>query len=119
MYLDNIVTLSRNREMAEHQFNQARSLFNEFGQPESLDKAQRPATSVKWLCIKIDTLNMTLSVPEEKLKEIVSQVSCYVRARSMTKKLLQSILGQLLHIAKCVPQQECGAPPGCLMRCQE
>ena len=45
---------------------------------------------------------MSITIPPEKLDEVLQQVSGYNRARSMTKKNLQSLLGKLLHVAKCV-----------------
>ena len=102
MYLDDIVIISPNREKGLTDFEAARNLLKDLGLPEAADKAQEPSTRVKWLGINIDTVEMSLSVPEEKLKYILVQVSKWSKARSMTKKQLQSILGQLLHIAKCV-----------------
>lgn len=45
---------------------------------------------------------MTLSIPDAKLREINSAVDRALRCRSLSRKHLQSILGRLLHIAKCV-----------------
>ena len=103
MYLDDMILLSSDRDKAMKDFAMARQLLKDLGLPEAVEKAKSPDTSVKWLGIDIDTANMTLSIPHQKLSEILEQVSKFVKARSMTKKQLQSIVGQLLHIAKCVP----------------
>ena len=103
MYLDDIVILSPDRNTAIHDFAAARTLLRDLGLPEAEDKAQEPGTRARWLGIIIDTEEMTLSVPEDKLQQVLQQVQRYVRARTMSKKQLQSVLGHLLHVAKCVP----------------
>ena len=101
MYLDDIIILS-DREQANQQYQQARALLKDLTLPEATEKSQAPSTRVKWLGVLIDTEEMSLSIPPEKIQEVLDHVSRYVKARSMTKKQLQSVLGQLLHVAKCV-----------------
>ena len=86
MYLDDLILVSPNREKADQDFTES----------------QVPAQRVKWLGILVDTQEMSLSIPHEKIQQVLSQVSKYVRARSMSKKQLQPLLGVLLHVAKCV-----------------
>ena len=102
MYLDDIILISPDRSKAEADFDTARRLLRQLSLPEAEAKAQAPATKVKWLGVNIDTVEMSLAIPEEKITQVLSQVSRYASARSMTKKNLQSILGQLIHVAKCV-----------------
>lgn len=46
---------------------------------------------------------MTVSIPQGKVDDTLAAVSKYKKRRSMSKKELQSIIGRLIHIAKCVP----------------
>ena len=102
MYLDDIILVSPDRPKALRDFEVARQLLKDLTLPEAAKKSQPPATSVKWLGIQIDTHLMSLAIPEEKLSEVLTQVSKYTSAHSISKKSLQSILGKLLHVAKCV-----------------
>ena len=102
MYLDDLILVSPNREKANSDFEVARNLLRDLNLPEAVDKAQPPATKVKWLGVNIDTQEMTLSIPQDKINEVLEKVSKFTKAKSMTKRQLQSILGQLLHVAKCV-----------------
>ena len=45
---------------------------------------------------------MTLSVPLDKLYATIRNVYNVIKANSVTKMQLQSILGKLFHIVKCV-----------------
>ena len=102
MYLDNLILISSDRNQADRDFDTARQLLRDLALPEAPKKAQPPTTRIKWLGVVIDTMEKSLSIPEDKLSEVLEQVNRYARAKSMTKKQLQSILGQLLHVAKCV-----------------
>ena len=102
MYLDDIILVSPNRHKALHDYSQARELLQLLALPEACDKSQPPAQRVKWLGIIIDTNEMTLTIPEDKLQQVLAQVSKHSKARSMSQKQLRSMLGHLLHVAKCV-----------------
>ena len=102
MYLDDLIILSTDREQARRHFETARALLKDLGLPEAADKVQEPAQEVKWLGVNINTANMTLSIPEDKVNEALEKVSRVATARSISRKHLQSIVGQLLHVAKCV-----------------
>ena len=86
---------------ADADFSIARKLFRELALPEALDKAQPPTQCIKWLGININTVEMTLSIPQ-KLQQVLDTVCKYTKARSMSKRQLQSLLGILLHVTKCV-----------------
>ena len=102
MYLDDIVVISPSRHKAGIDYQLARDLLTELALPEAKEKSQPPSTRVKWLGVIIDTERMSLSIPEGKLQEALEQVSRYTKSKSMTKRQLQSLLGRLLHISKCV-----------------
>lgn len=102
MYLDDIITLSPDRESAERDFGVVQQLLAELGLPEAPDKHQPPSTRVTWLGVVIDSVEMSLSIPGTKLEEVKSSVSGALRCKSMSKTHLQSVIGRLLHVAKCI-----------------
>ena len=102
MYLDDLVVVAPSLTIAMAQYDMARGLLARLGLPEAMDKSQPPATSIKWLGINIDSVAGTMSVPHDKLEQLVSLAKAAVRRRSVTRKQLQSILGKMLHVAKCI-----------------
>lgn len=102
MYLDDIITLSPDYQSALSDFKKVQDLLCELGLPEAMDKIQHPATNIVWLGIHIDSCAMSLSLPIEKLHEVKATVRRALRCKSLSKNHLQSILGRLLHVAKCV-----------------
>ena len=102
MYLDDLVVVAESYEAARNQYNIARDLLVELGLPEATDKTQPPATCVTWLGIVINAAEHTLSVPKDKLDCALEMVNMYIKRRSISRKQLQSLIGRLLHIAKCI-----------------
>ena len=54
------------------------------------------------LGILINTIHKTISIPPEKLQEIKNICSEWQYKKSCTKTQLQSLLGSLLYVTKCV-----------------
>ena len=102
MYLDDLIVVSHTLEAANAQYDIARSLLAELGLPEAHDESQTPWTSIKWLGITIDSVNGTLSIPQEKLAETIELIKAFSTRRSISRKQFQSLLGKIMHIAKCI-----------------
>ena len=102
MYLDDLILLSPDRQRADAHYRRAVELLEELGLPEAKEKAQPPATTVKWLGVIINSSDMTLSIPQAKLSQVLEQVKATKAKNFITKRQLQSLLGNLLFIAKCV-----------------
>ena len=77
-------------------------LLHELGLDISISKLIEPTTVAICLGIEIDTVNRTLKIPIDKLKEIQLICQEYVSKHKVTKRQYQSLLGSLLYITKCV-----------------
>lgn len=102
MYIDDLILISPTREKAVRDLQVAQKLLSDLGLPEAPDKVQAPSTRVTWLGVVIDSVSMSISVPLDKLEEIKACVCNALKMRSMTKKHLQSIIGKVIHVAKCI-----------------
>ena len=102
MYLDDLVLLSPNREKADRDYHFARRLFSDLGLPEAIGKTQPPSQRVRWLGVMIDAKQMAISMPEDKIKDVISKVDSMAMRRSTSKTHLQSLIGLILHVSKCV-----------------
>ena len=67
-------------------------------------KACPPATVQIVLGVLINTVEGTVSVPEERMQEIISLVSEWQGKVKSTKIELQSLIGKLQYVTKCVLQ---------------
>ena len=71
-------------------------LLKELGLEESVDKATQPSTSMTYLGIKFDTVNVCLHVDDEKIVELKTLLSKWSLKTVAKKHELQSILGKLI-----------------------
>ena len=83
-------------------FIKLRELFSDLGLAESEDKACPPTTRMVYLGVEFNTVNMTMSVPAEKLAEIKDEVERWSRKSTAAKKPLQSLLGKLFWVSRVV-----------------
>ena len=68
----------------------------------SQNKLINPSMCVNCLGILVNTQDFTLSVPPEKMQEILQMCQAWHGKSHCTKRQLQSLLGSLLFISKCV-----------------
>ena len=73
-------------------------MLQDLGLEVSQKKLVPPSTEVVCLGILINTVNKTISIPSEKLQEIKDMCETWKHTRTQ----LQSLLGSLLYITKCV-----------------
>ena len=100
-YIDDLVgnaTVSQ----AEPAFQKLQNLLQELGLTISHKKLVAPTTKCVCLGIEVDTVNSTLSIPQQKMEEILVVCQQWQNKNQCTRKELQSLLGSLLYIAKCV-----------------
>ena len=77
-------------------------LMGKLGLTISKKKLVVPATKAVCLGVLIDSVNGTISIPPEKLDQVNITVSQWLSKRVVTKRQLQSLLGLLLYVHKCV-----------------
>ena len=83
-------------------FQSLLKLLQERGLDISNKKLTPPSTKVVCLGILFDTEAKTISIPEDKLQAIVHTCRSWTGRTSCSKTELQSLLGSLLYISKCV-----------------
>ena len=102
-YLDDLIGVSHpacGSEAYEH----LGTVLSNLGLTENVPKACPPCTVQTVLGVSIDTNEMTVSVTDERLTEISNLLLEWEDKRSCKKKELQSIIGKLCFICKCVRQ---------------
>ena len=77
-------------------------LLETLGFPISDSKLAPPSSRCNCLGVIVDTQNATLSVPQGKLCEIMDKCNNALGKAKVSKQQLQSIIGSLMFVAKCV-----------------
>ena len=100
-YIDDYIIVS-SKEEADRAFKQLSELLDELGLPMNPDKRVSPTKALTCLGINIDIARNVLSIDSNKLQAIYDE-SCRVRhKKKLNKKGMQSLLGKLIYIHKCV-----------------
>ena len=92
---------------AQEAFDDLGSILAELGVVESLKKALAPSTTMVFLGVEFDTLQMCMRIGEEKLQEVKATVQKWFRRTVATKEELQSLQGQLMWVSKVVRFSRC------------
>ena len=100
-YIDDLIYTGLPSKI-NHSFHFLLHLLQDLGLDISQKKLVPPSTSVICLGIQIDTVNRTLSIPHDKLIQIVNICQSWQSKTYCSKRQLQSLLGSLLYISKCV-----------------
>ena len=100
-YIDDFLCVSLPSKI-NHSYARLQSLLQELGLTVSSKKLVPPSTQVVCLGILVDTETLTISIPPEKLQSIKHMCSQWTVKNFCTKKELQSLLGSLLYVTKCI-----------------
>ena len=101
-YLDDFMGISAPRT-AFDDYALTGSLLQALGLQESSHKACPPSTRVTCLGVLFDTINFTMSVTPERLLELQTELlPKWLTKKSATKTELQSLIGKLAFVSKCV-----------------
>ena len=87
---------------AHQSFDYLYNLLLDLGFDISEKKVVTPATKVTCLGVEINSENFTVSITEEKIQDILNICNMWSDKTHCTKRELQSLLGKLLYITKCV-----------------
>ena len=78
------------------------TLLGDLGFAVSWKKCSTPSTSVRYLGIIINSIDLTLSLPKDKLMKMKKELEFFVGRTRATKKQIQRLCGILAHSAKVI-----------------
>ena len=89
-------------EKSDAAFHALGSLLADLGLDTSPDKASPPATAMVFLGVLVNTDDMTVSVPPERLHELFNRCSSLLSVDQVSRAELQSLLGVISYVTACV-----------------
>lgn len=103
-YLDDFVGTEQTKIEAKEMYEEIKALTKHLGPDLSIKKCIPPMTSLTWLEYTIDTVAMTVTLPQDKITETIELCKEWLLKTHASRKQLRSLFGKLKHIATCVPQ---------------
>ena len=100
-YIDDLIYIGLPSEIYKS-YSFLLDLLAQLGLDISMKKLVPPTTAATCLGIHIDTIDRTISIPSKKLQEIITICKNLQSKTHCSKRDLQSLLGSLLYITKCV-----------------
>lgn len=101
-YLDDFAGCAPTQNQARQAYRYFITLLNDLGLALALEKCQEPAQRVTWLGYTVDTRTMAVSIPTPKLEELLQECETWHHRHRVTKRMLQSFIGKVLHAAPCI-----------------
>ena len=89
-------------DTAKGAFDELFQLLQDLGLPINHKKVCSPSRAVTCLGILVNLDENTLSIDESKVQAILSECQKFANKKHTTKKGLQSLLGKLIYVHKCV-----------------
>lgn len=102
-YLDDFIGVSP-PSTATTDFQALGELLASLGLQESREKSCSSSPVMVCLGVQLDTTTFTLSVSTERLREIEQLLEQWITKRTATKTSIQSLVGKLVFVSKCVRQ---------------
>ena len=101
-YADDFAGAEADNSRAHFSFESLGKLLSDIGLNESKSKACPPSTSMTYLGVLFDTIDMCMHVDKDKIVELKIELAKWSRKTVAKKQELQSILGKLLWVSKTV-----------------
>lgn len=102
VYLDDFLIIAENYAECQLALNKLVSLLRELGFQISYPKLEGPSQIIVFFALTLNSVNLTISIPEEKLAETRNLLSYFLYAKKVTKRQIQSLAGKLNWITQCV-----------------
>jgi hypothetical protein len=101
MYIDDLASCTHESQ-ASQAYDSLGNLLSNLGVMEAKEKACPPCRTMEFLGVLFDINTMTMSVTEDRIIEILQLIEVWLGKRRATKQQLQSLIGKLQFVAKCV-----------------
>ena len=101
-YLDDFILVAKNHSEAIIQKNTLTTVWEKLGVPMEVSKLEGPSQTLKFLGIEVDTVNLQLHLPEDKLSQLKKELASLILARTVSKGDLESLVGLLQFATKVI-----------------
>ena len=102
-YLDDFGGAEASEERAQTALNALQGVMEKLGVEEAKHKVCQPGQEMVWLGILFNTVDMTMQIPQEKLREVMEVVKQWRGREQATQREMQSLLGLLQFVASVAP----------------
>ena len=100
-YLDDFLVMGKEQQCAES-LRRTIQVCNQLGVPLKSSKVEGPAKILTFLGIELDTTEMEVRLPQQKLADLKAATNQWLGRRRCRKRELLSLIGKLAHVCKVI-----------------
>ena len=101
-YLDDFLTVTQDVTQCHTNLHTMLQVCTELGFPIKQEKVEGPSSTLTFLGIELDSVEMQMRLPPVKLDRLKTTVAEWTRKRAARKREILSLIGQLAHACKVV-----------------
>lgn len=101
-YVDDFGGINKTKQGAEAGFDLFHSLCSRLGLKLATNKSAGPSTEMEWLGFYFNTRDLSVTIPEKKLEEVLLETELWANKKTADRRELQSLVGKLAHISTCI-----------------
>ena len=102
-YLDDFITFGPHAsQQCETNCQIISALCELLGIPLATEKTEGPCTCLTYLGFRLDTVEMSVALPKEKLEALSALIKSWLSKKSCTKHELDSLIGKLQHASAVI-----------------
>ena len=101
-YVDDFCGISPSLQDATRSYERFHSLTSELGFKLAPDETEPPSTTLEWLGFLFNTNDMSITVPQQKLDDVLEETARWQHRDTATRQQIQSLAGKLNHFSMCV-----------------
>ena len=101
-YLDDFILIGDSYDCCMGHLNTLITLVRKLGFYVNYSKVEGPVQAITFLGVHLDTLDMTASLPQDKLDDLNALIKCTWEKPSVTKRHLQRLAGKLVWAARLI-----------------
>ena len=102
VYLDDFFIVGKTFDECLHTLNELMKLVRELGFQINFNKVEGPFQKLTYLGLVLNSINMTITVPDKKINEIQTLLQKTFNSRKVTKRHIQQLIGKLNWITQCI-----------------
>lgn len=102
-YLDDFLGADKHTESCKAALQIFQETMSELGVPLADEKTEGPTTILVFLGLELDTVHMTVRIPEQKIQEVIQKITEVLSHRKNTLKKMQSLIGSLGFCCRAIP----------------
>lgn len=103
-YLDDYAGCEPSLQKANQSYSRFIKITKSLGLQLALKKCVKPCRAIEWLGYVLNVDNMTLSIPQQKLDEVLTECAAWEGRKRASRNMIQKLIGKLVHISNGVAQ---------------